>query len=65
MGDGEIIRGLEQEWRQPWCWYEPHWWDAELCSQLTCSVPLGSTQTEARSFNTLKHALIKNLHSAS
>lgn len=39
--------------------------DIELCSLLTCSVPLGSTQTEHRSFNTLKHALIKNPHSAS
>lgn len=41
--------------------------DGELCfvTSLTCSVPLGSTQTGYRSFNTLKHALIKNPHSAS
>lgn len=61
----ELIHGLEQERRQPRCWQVPYRGDIELCSPLTCSVPLGSTQTEHKSFNTLKHALIKNLHSTS
>lgn len=61
----ELIHGLEQERRQPRCWQVPYRGDVELCSPLTCSVPLGSTQTEHKSFNTLKHALIKNLHSTS
>jgi len=39
--------------------------DSELHSVLICSVSLGYTKTNLKSFNTLMHAFIKNAHSAS